>query len=630
MKNKKNLRAIALLVVLVIAFTQTINVSAAVKKTVAAKSVTVSSKTVTVTIGKTITIKATVKPANVTKKGVTYSSSNTKIATVSKAGTVTAKAAGNVSITVKSADGKAKVTVKVTVQDLSNVEKAKAVINSFATGDSKPITNYVSKTGYIQHNLAFADGRQTMLNALPALKKAGTTVKTVRSFSDGNYVVLQSEYNLFGAGKQVGFDVFRFEKGVIVEHWDNLINLQKANPSGHTQLDGTTKVTDLNKTNANKQLVSNFVNDVLVGVNPGNLTKYFNGDNYIQHNPNIADGLSGLGAALADMQKNGIEMVYNQVHMVLGEGNFVLAVSEGTFAGKATSYYDLFRVENGKIAEHWDVMETIAPVSEWKNSNGKFEKTVDVNKAKAVAVIESLASGEPQAINDYVSDSYIQHNLAFKDGKQFMLDSLSALKAAGTTVEIKRVIAEGDYVVLQSKYNLFGAGEQVGFDVFRFKDGKIVEHWDNLAALTKANPSGHTQLDGLFQVTDITKTAANKKLVQSFVKDVLMGKNPNNLQSYFDGDNYIQHNSDIADGLSGLGAALDNMAQNGISMVYDKTHIVVAQGNYVLTVSEGTFAGKATSYYDLFRVENGKIAEHWDVIETIADKADWQNNNGKY
>ena len=86
----------------------------------------------------------------------------------------------------------------------------------------------------------------------------------------------------------------------------------------------------------------------------------------------IADGLDGLGAALAAMADQGIEMIYTETHMVLAQGNFVLAVSEGTFGGAPTSYYDLWRVENGKIAEHWDVMETIADEATWANENGKF------------------------------------------------------------------------------------------------------------------------------------------------------------------------------------------------------------------------------------------------------------------
>ena len=50
----------------------------------------------------------------------------------------------------------------------------------------------------------------------------------------------------------------------------------------------------------------------------------------------------------------------------------VLAVSEGSFGGVPTSYSDLWRVEDGKIAEHWDVMETIAECDTWANENGKL------------------------------------------------------------------------------------------------------------------------------------------------------------------------------------------------------------------------------------------------------------------
>ena len=47
-------------------------------------------------------------------------------------------------------------------------------------------------------------------------------------------------------------------------------------------------------------------------------------------------------------------------------------------------------------------------------------------------------------------------------------------------------------------------------------------------------------------------------------------------------------------------------------------------------LSEGAFGGAPTSYYDLWRVEDGKIAEHWDVMETIAERGTWANDNGKF
>jgi predicted SnoaL-like aldol condensation-catalyzing enzyme len=63
---------------------------------------------------------------------------------------------------------------------------------------------------------------------------------------------------------------------------------------------------------------------------------------------------------------------YQRVHRVLAEGNFVLSVSEGAFGGVHSAFYDLFRVADEKLVEHWDTTEKIAPRSEWKNDNGKF------------------------------------------------------------------------------------------------------------------------------------------------------------------------------------------------------------------------------------------------------------------
>ncbi|MDX8553397.1 nuclear transport factor 2 family protein [Tenacibaculum sp. 1B UA] len=254
--------------------------------------------------------------------------------------------------------------------EISNKEKVIALLKSIETGAQEPV-GYINPHKYIQHNLGVADGLAGFGALLQQLPPNSAKVNTVRAFEDGNFVFTQTDYNFFGP--KIGFDIFRFENGKIVEHWDNLQETSaNPNPSGNTMIDGAIEIKDIDKTEENKTLVKNFVNDILVNGKMEKLAGYFDGDNYIQHNPNIANGLSGLGKALEYMASQGITMKYDKVHKVLGEGNFVLTVSEGSFANKPTSFYDLFRVENGKIAEHWDVMETIAPKDESKNNNGKF------------------------------------------------------------------------------------------------------------------------------------------------------------------------------------------------------------------------------------------------------------------
>ena len=258
------------------------------------------------------------------------------------------------------------------MKTMTNKEKAIAVLKAIETGDQVAV-GYINAENYKQHNLTVGDGLAGFGAALAQLPNypEAAKVNTVRAFEDGDYVILQTEYNFFGP--KAGFDIFRFEDGKIVEHWDNLMPYNgEKNPSGRTEFDGSTEFTDLDKTEENKTLVRGFVTDVLKGEHPEKLTEYFDANKYIQHNPAIADNLDGLGAALAAMAEQGIKMEYFTIHRIFGCGNFVLAVSEGAFAGKPTSYYDLFRVENGKIAEHWDVMETIAQESEWKHQNGKY------------------------------------------------------------------------------------------------------------------------------------------------------------------------------------------------------------------------------------------------------------------
>ena len=244
------------------------------------------------------------------------------------------------------------------------------LLKSIETGDATPVA-FINPNKYIQHNLGAADGLEGFGALMALLPKGSAKVSTRRVFQDGDFVFAHTSYDFFGP--KIGFDIFRFEGGKIVEHWDNLQETPvNPNPSGHSMIDGPTSVTDPGKTEDNKNLVRSFVDDILVNGRMQKLAGYYDGDNYVQHNPQIGDGLSGLGQALEAMAKQGITMKYDTIHKVLGEGDFVLTVSEGQFGGKHVSFYDLFRVANGKIAEHWDTIEEIPSRANWKNANGKF------------------------------------------------------------------------------------------------------------------------------------------------------------------------------------------------------------------------------------------------------------------
>ncbi len=252
---------------------------------------------------------------------------------------------------------------------MSNKEKVIALLSSLATGDPEPIS-YINPNKYIQHNLSAGDGLAGFAALLQALPAGSVSAKVVRAFEDGDYVFTHSEYQFFGP--KVGFDIFRFEDGLIVEHWDNLQEIAAETASGRTQLDGPAEATDLDKTESNRAFAQGFVDDILIGSQMDKITDYISTETYHQHNPAVGDGLAAFGAAAQGMAEAGTPMVYTKNHMLMVQGNFALAVSEGQFLGNHSCFYDLIRIENGKIVEHWDAIETIPDRSEWKNDNGKF------------------------------------------------------------------------------------------------------------------------------------------------------------------------------------------------------------------------------------------------------------------
>lgn len=238
---------------------------------------------------------------------------------------------------------------------------------------------------------------------------------------------------------------------------------------------------------------------------------------------------------------------------------------------------------------------------------------------------------DPAIAEDLLAQDYIQHNVAVPTGAAPILGFIPALKESGIRATIHRVIAEGDLVVLHVTYEnaqAFGGDTLVAFDVFRVEDGKVAEHWDNLQPLVTRTASGHGMTDGPTEIADHEKTPANKALIEAFVRDVLQGAAPDRVTDYVSTQSYIQHSPLVADGLDGLGAAMKVFAEAGQAMRYTRTPIIVAEGNFVFTASEGALGTTPTAFFDLFRIEGGKIVEHWDTIATIP--SDMPHANGKF
>ena len=250
----------------------------------------------------------------------------------------------------------------------SRRELIQKLLKGIETGDAMAAA-VVNEAKYIQHNPQTHEGSEGLAALFARLSKTNPRVTFIRVFEDGDYAFAHNEYDF--ASLRVAFEVFRFEDGRAVEHWDNIQPMQGPNPSGRAMLDGATAITDLDKTETNRALARDFVETALLQGRTDRMADHV-AEAVMQHNPLLADGIGPWRDYLEATQDGAALIRYDRLHKVLAEGNFVLCMSEGARGGVHTSFYDLLRFDNGRIVEHWDTIEAIAPRSEWKNENGKF------------------------------------------------------------------------------------------------------------------------------------------------------------------------------------------------------------------------------------------------------------------
>ena len=254
-------------------------------------------------------------------------------------------------------------------------KEKKAVLNllaAYRTGNAAAF-DAINPDKFIQHDPQVADGLSGLKAWLASVPQGQISVKPVRVLVDGSYVLVHSETDL-PSGPTVAWDVFRFEQGKIVEHWDSRQPEHGPNPAGHTELDGPTAVTDHQATQRNKQLAWTAMASIM---RDGDFSLFgeplYNAAGYIQHSEGTTtDGAAASKAVLQQFVESGT-LVYPKIEKILGEGNFVLVIGKGSFAGTPFSFYDLFRVDKGKLTEHWDVLEPLTPAAQAKNTNGQYD-----------------------------------------------------------------------------------------------------------------------------------------------------------------------------------------------------------------------------------------------------------------
>lgn len=242
-------------------------------------------------------------------------------------------------------------------------------------GNAREALDKYTGDRYTQHSTGVADGKEGFLAFfVPFLERNPVRdIRVIRFLVDGQYVFVHVHQNLNnGDYYYVTADMFDTdENDRIIEHWDVIQEEVRETVSGRSMVDGPTTIEDLDKTEENRTLITNFMKDVLIGGQFDRAAEFISTEAYAQHSPNVADGLDGLIQYIQTSAEQGIVMKYVNAHKILVQGNFAAVLSHATVKDEDWCFIDIFRMKDGKIVEHWDVQEKILPEEQWNNS-GKF------------------------------------------------------------------------------------------------------------------------------------------------------------------------------------------------------------------------------------------------------------------
>lgn len=243
--------------------------------------------------------------------------------------------------------------------------------------------------------------------------------------------------------------------------------------------------------------------------------------------------------------------------------------------------------------------------------------------------LEGIAGGNARAaVHAYTGHRYTQHSTGVADGAEGFLAFFEPFVARNPKreIEITRIFEDGPWVFCSAYQSLNdGAAQWVTMDMFYTDpDGLILEHWDTIAPYTAQTMSGEDMVGGVRAVDLSADTDANKTVVLEYTKQVRQQKNPGKIGAFV-ADDLIQHAANIEPGQAGLANWLGSDAAGSYEMLFN----MIGQGDFVVTYGKRHAAGSDIAVFDLYRLADGKIVEHWMNEEVISPRAAW-GNSGKF
>ncbi|MEG3178774.1 hypothetical protein U1872_21305 [Sphingomonas sp. RB3P16] len=238
----------------------------------------------------------------------------------------------------------------------------------------------------------------------------------------------------------------------------------------------------------------------------------------------------------------------------------------------------------------------------------------DTARNKAIgykAQRELLVEKDMSALDRYWGDYYLQHNAALRNG----VPELKIFKAANVplaTTEIVRCYADRDIVFFQLKVSGLMPFDLAFFDVYRLEAGKIVEHWDGFQESHGPNPAGRTVFDGPKEIMHPEQTEATRAVVTALVSRVFVMDQFDALDLYVAPD-AAQYAPGSHDGIAGLRQRFLQAQWFTGAINYTALRRVVAEGEFAVTFAQGEVGGVPHALWDMWRVIDGKIVDHWNL-----------------